>query len=90
MRQVSTDVLIVGAGGAGMYAAISAARQGASVLLLDKSLVGRGGATIMAQMTVAGSRMAVSMPRPFPAYGRLAVRHHPGISSLSRSWNRCL
>jgi succinate dehydrogenase/fumarate reductase flavoprotein subunit len=55
MRQVSTDVLIVGAGGAGMYAAISAARQGASVLLLDKSLIGRGGATIMAQMTVAAA-----------------------------------
>ena len=44
---------IVGAGGAGMYAAIAAARGGASVLLLDKSQVGRGGATIMAQMTVA-------------------------------------
>ena len=55
MRQVSTDVLVVGAGGAGMYAAISAARQGASVLLLDKSLIGRGGATIMAQMTVAAA-----------------------------------
>ncbi|HEX6175308.1 MAG TPA: FAD-binding protein [Candidatus Binatia bacterium] len=55
MQEVSTDVLIVGAGGAGMYAAISAARQGASVLLLDKSLIGRGGATIMAQMTVAAA-----------------------------------
>ena len=55
MREVSTDVLIVGAGGAGMYAAISAARQGASVLLLDKSVIGRGGATIMAQMTVAAA-----------------------------------
>ena len=36
-----------------MYAAIAAAREGASVLLLDKSQIGRGGATIMAQMTVA-------------------------------------
>ena len=53
MPDLSTDVLIVGAGGAGMYAAIAAAREGASVLLLDKSQVGRGGATIMAQMTVA-------------------------------------
>ncbi len=55
MARFSTDVLIVGAGGAGMYAAISAARAGADVLLLDKSLIGRGGATIMAQMTVAAA-----------------------------------
>jgi succinate dehydrogenase/fumarate reductase flavoprotein subunit len=56
MTRLDTDVLIVGAGGAGMYAAISAAREGAErVLLLDKSLVGRGGATIMAQMTVAAA-----------------------------------
>jgi succinate dehydrogenase/fumarate reductase flavoprotein subunit len=53
MLHLATDVLIVGAGGAGMYAAIAAARRGASVILLDKSLVGRGGATVMAQMTVA-------------------------------------
>ena len=55
MTHLSTDVLVVGAGGAGMYAAIAAAREGRSVLLLDKSLVGRGGATIMAQMTVAAA-----------------------------------
>ena len=55
MQQLTTDVLIVGAGGAGMYAAIAAARVGASVILLDKSLVGRGGATVMAQMTVAAA-----------------------------------
>ena len=53
MPHITTDVLIVGAGGAGMYAAIAAAREGAAVLLLDKGQVGRGGATIMAQMTVA-------------------------------------
>jgi succinate dehydrogenase/fumarate reductase flavoprotein subunit len=53
MPQLSTDVLVVGAGAAGMYTAIAAARNGASVLLLDKGQVGRGGATVMAQMTVA-------------------------------------
>ena len=55
MTHLSADVLCVGAGGAGMYAAVAAARNGASVLLLDKSLVGRGGATVMAQMTVAAA-----------------------------------
>jgi len=56
MTHIETDILIVGAGGAGMYAAIAAARAGAGqVLLADKSLVGRGGATVMAQMTVAAA-----------------------------------
>jgi succinate dehydrogenase / fumarate reductase, flavoprotein subunit len=50
-----TDVLVVGAGAAGMYAAIEAARAGCAVLLADRSLIGRGGATVMAQMTVAAA-----------------------------------
>jgi succinate dehydrogenase / fumarate reductase flavoprotein subunit len=50
---IQTDVLVIGAGAAGMYAAIAAARSGASVMLVDRSLIGRGGATVMAQMTVA-------------------------------------
>ena len=38
-----------------MFAAVSAARNGANVILLDKNVVGRGGATIMAQMTCASA-----------------------------------
>jgi succinate dehydrogenase flavoprotein subunit len=52
---VQTDVLVIGSGGAGMYAAIEAAQAGATVLLTDRSLIGRGGATVMAQMTVAAA-----------------------------------
>lgn len=47
------DVLVIGAGGAGLMAAHAAAQRGASVIIADKSLIGRGGATIMAQMTTA-------------------------------------
>ncbi|MFM2444401.1 MAG: hypothetical protein RJB09_1587 [Pseudomonadota bacterium] len=52
---LETDVLVIGAGGAGMYAALEAAKAGASVILADRSLIGRGGATGMAQMTVAAA-----------------------------------
>src|SRR3954463_2368865 len=52
---LDADVLVIGAGGAGMYAALEAARGGASVILADRSLIGRGGATVMAQMTVAAA-----------------------------------
>ena len=51
--RAETDVLVIGSGAAGMYAAIEAARAGCNVLLADRSLIGRGGATVMAQMTVA-------------------------------------
>src|ERR1700751_1035966 len=53
--RTETAVLVSGAGGPGMYAAIEAARAGCRVLLIDRSLIGRGGATVMAQMTVAGA-----------------------------------
>src|SRR5262245_24407588 len=53
VMQAETDVLVIGAGAAGMLAAIEAARRGARVFLIDRSLIGRGGATVMAQMTVA-------------------------------------
>jgi succinate dehydrogenase/fumarate reductase flavoprotein subunit len=51
--QIETDVLVIGSGAAGMYAAIEAARLGCRVHVIDRSLIGRGGATVMAQMTVA-------------------------------------
>ncbi|MBX9842909.1 MAG: FAD-binding protein [Xanthobacteraceae bacterium] len=53
LTRVETDVLVIGSGAAGMYAAIEAARAGCRVHLVDRSLIGRGGATVMAQMTVA-------------------------------------
>lgn len=52
---LEADVLVVGGGGAGMFAALVASSEGAKVILLDKNLVGRGGATIMAQMTCAAA-----------------------------------
>src|SRR4051794_29598885 len=52
---LETDVLVIGAGAAGSYAALEASRAGARVILADRSLIDRGGATVMAQMTVAAA-----------------------------------
>ena len=55
MQVLDTGILVIGAGGAGMSAAIAAAQDGRQVLLADRSFIGRGGATVMAQMTVAAA-----------------------------------
>ncbi len=52
---LEVEVLVIGAGAAGSYAAMEASRAGCSVILADRSLIGRGGATVMAQMTVAAA-----------------------------------
>ena len=52
-RELQADVLVIGGGAAGLMAARAASAAGASVVLADKSIIGRGGATIMAQMTTA-------------------------------------
>ncbi|WP_243298520.1 FAD-binding protein [Bacillus litorisediminis] len=50
---LKADVLVIGSGAGGMMAARAASDKGVNVILADKSLIGRGGATILAQMTVA-------------------------------------
>src|ERR1700752_1611869 len=66
-RAAESDLRVIGAGPAEMYAAIEASRGGARVFLADRSLIGRGGATVMAQMTVA-----VALGEEVPH----APRHH--------------
>ncbi|MGC8850290.1 MAG: FAD-binding protein, partial [Candidatus Bathyarchaeia archaeon] len=45
VREVKTDVVVVGGAGAGCRAAIAAAEEGVDVVLLDKGTAGRSGAT---------------------------------------------
>ncbi len=52
--RVKTDVLIIGAGGAGMRAAISASEGNASVTVVSKSLLGKAH-TVMAEGGIAAS-----------------------------------
>ena len=44
-RYISTDVLVIGAGMAGFFAAIKAHEQGSDVTLVDKSYAGKAGST---------------------------------------------
>lgn len=46
MSYCETDVLVIGTGGAGLYAAIRAAEAGMRVTIWEKGLVGRSGSTV--------------------------------------------
>ena len=46
VKVIDTDVLVIGTGGAGLYAAIRASEAGQRVTILDKGLVGRSGGTV--------------------------------------------
>ena len=48
-RHITTDVLIIGGGMAGMFAAIKAKEQGLDVTLTDKAYVGKAGSTHFAE-----------------------------------------
>src|SRR5258708_39006703 len=79
---VETDVLVIGSGAAGMYAAIEAAQSGAGVLLVDRSLIGRGGATGMAQMTVAVA-LGSQTPDHWTYHLNDTLQAGPGVSHQS-------
>ncbi len=53
-RSVESDILIIGAGGAGMRAAIAAGEKGARVIVATKSLLGKAH-TVMAEGGIAAS-----------------------------------
>ena len=53
-EEISTDILIIGAGGAGLRAAISAAQQGLKVAVICKSLLGKAH-TVMAEGGIASA-----------------------------------
>ncbi|MDD3827760.1 MAG: FAD-binding protein [Anaerolineae bacterium] len=63
MRTQETDVLVIGSGGAGLYAAIRAAEAGARVTIWDKGLVSKSGGT------VGGAGIAAVGPWSVPGDG---------------------
>jgi succinate dehydrogenase / fumarate reductase flavoprotein subunit/fumarate reductase (CoM/CoB) subunit A len=80
---LQADVLVIGGGAAGLMAARAAAAAGASVVLADKSIIGRGGATIMAQMTTAVALGAAEPDSPeLHAADTLAGSRELGVPEL--------
>ncbi|NVZ21433.1 FAD-dependent oxidoreductase [Pseudomonas costantinii] len=78
MSELSCDVLIVGGGLAGTWAAVGAAREGANVILVDKGYCGTSGVTATAGpghwWVPPGAREAAIEKRLGTAYGLADAR----------------
>lgn len=51
-KEIETDVLVIGSGGAGMFAAIEAVKQNQRVLMVTKGTMGRDGSTLHAHSVI--------------------------------------
>ncbi|MBO1000676.1 FAD-binding protein [Bacillus sp. SD075] len=80
-REESVDVLVIGGGPAGTWAAIHAAAQGADVILVDKGYCGTSGAT-------APSGTAVWYVRPNPDEQEAAMKSREALGGYlaDRKW----
>lgn len=61
-QRIQTDVLVIGAGAAGLRAALAAAEAGSKVLIVNKGPVGKSGITL----TAAGGMQAPILPEDSP------------------------
>lgn len=81
VREFRTDVLVLGGGPAGTWAAISAAQRGASVILADKGFCGTSGAT-----APSGTGVWYVQPDPAKREAAMASREVLGGYLQDRRW----
>jgi succinate dehydrogenase/fumarate reductase flavoprotein subunit len=100
MQKLETDVLVVGGGMAGVFAAVKAHDNGARVLLVDKGSVGRSGQTPfargifsyndktsgMSKTEYLAKTAAAAEQMNNPIYTRLLLDQSAGCVDELRSW----
>jgi succinate dehydrogenase/fumarate reductase flavoprotein subunit len=76
MRILSTDVVVIGGGAAGCYAALQLQRKGIKPLIICKGLVGKSGASIFAGNLVLAGRLAGNSAEQARNTAEFLIKYH--------------
>src|SRR5215471_11892411 len=87
MRVLSTDVVVVGGGAAGCYAALCLHRQGIGSVIVCKGLVGKSGASIFAGNLVLSGRSLDNTEEQARDTAEFLVKYHNQLL-IDQHWAR--
>src|ERR1051325_2285518 len=76
MKHLSYDVVIIGGGAAGCYAALTLARRGIKPLIVSKGFVGKSGASIFAGNLVISGQGLGNTEENAKATAEFLIRYH--------------
>lgn len=76
MRQLKADVIVIGGGAAGTYAAICLSRLGVAPLVISKGLVGKSGASIFAGNLVLAGRLVGNTEENARDTAEFLIKYH--------------
>jgi succinate dehydrogenase / fumarate reductase, flavoprotein subunit len=89
MQVLHTDVVIVGGGAAGCYAALNLHRKGINTLLVCKGLVGKSGASIFAGNLVLSGRLLGNREEQARNTAEFLIKYHNQFLIDQRWARRC-
>src|SRR5260370_29082898 len=87
MRVLTTDVVIVGGGAAGWYAALEVAKKQIKSNIVCKGLVGKSGASIFAGKLVLGGALLGNTPEQARNTAEYLVKYHNQFL-IDQNWAR--